>query len=233
MIPLRDENPTVRLPIVTVLLVIANVVVFVFELGRTDAQLVALLNSWGANPSALASNPFDPKLWPTVLTSMFLHAGWLHLLGNMLYLWIFGNNVEDRFGPLPFLLFYVACGAAAVAAQVALSSGSDVPLVGASGAIAGVLGAYVLLYPRARVLTLIPIIFVFEVAMIPAGFVIGFWFVLQLVQGIGGLGSGMASGVAWWAHVGGFAAGLALTVPAWFADRRGRGRRRTRSRTWR
>ncbi|MDH4139299.1 MAG: rhomboid family intramembrane serine protease [Coriobacteriia bacterium] len=233
MIPLRDQNPTARVPWITIALVATNVAVFAFEVTRTPAELGAFLSRWGAHPAALASSPGDPALWLTVLTSMFLHAGWLHLIGNMLYLWIFGNNIEDRFGPIGFIGFYLLCGAAAVAAQVTLTPGSTVPLVGASGAIAGVLGAYVLLYPRARVVTLIPIVFVFEIATVPAAFVIGFWFVLQLIQGLGSLGSQMMSGVAWWAHVGGFALGFALALPSWFADRSGRGRRKSRFATWR
>jgi membrane associated rhomboid family serine protease len=147
----------------------------------------------------------------SVVTSMFLHGGWLHLIGNMLYLWIFGNNIEDRFGRLGFLIFYLAGGVAAVVAQVAVDPTSPIPLVGASGAIAATLGAYLVLFPRARVLALVFLGFFYQLLEIPAVIVLGFWFVLQLVDGIASLGlAGAEGGVAFFAHIGGFVAGVAI-----------------------
>ncbi len=168
-------------------------------------------------------------IWLTLLSSMFLHGGIMHVLGNMLYLWIFGDNVEDAMGPLRFLVFYLLCGAVASFAQIAIGSGSSVPLVGASGAIAGVLAAYFMLFPQAKVLTIIPIFFFLRLLAVPAVFLLGFWFILQVVSGAGTLGS--ESGVAWFAHIGGFLAGLILVFPfrrrdvpvtLWNSLRRGR-----------
>jgi membrane associated rhomboid family serine protease len=150
-------------------------------------------------------------LWLTVLTAMFLHGGLMHLLGNMLYLWIFGDNVEYAMGPLRFLVFYVLCGAAAAGSQLAINPGSTVPIIGASGAIAGTLAAYFMLYPFARVLTLVPIFFFLRLISIPAVFLLGFWFVLQVISGAGSLGS--SGGVAWFAHIGGFLTGVLLVFP--------------------
>jgi len=150
-------------------------------------------------------------IWFTLLTSMFLHGSILHLLGNMLYLWIFGDNVEDAMGPVRFLLFYVSCGLVAAWAQIAIDPGSTVPMVGASGAIAGVLGAYLMLYPRSRVVTLVPIFFFLRLVAVPAVFLLGFWFLWQLIAGVGSIGS--SGGVAFFAHIGGFLAGLLLVFP--------------------
>jgi len=171
-------------------------------------------------------------IWLTLFTSMFLHGSILHVLGNMLYLWVFGDNVEDAMGPVRFLIFYLLCGTVASFSQIAVGAGSSVPLVGASGAIAGVLAAYFMLYPYARVLTIIPIFFFLRLVPIPAVFLIGFWFVLQLISGAGALGT--TTGVAWFAHIGGFLAGLLLVflfrrrgvpVTLWNTLRRGRTRR--------
>ncbi len=171
-------------------------------------------------------------IWLTLISAMFLHGSILHVLGNMLYLWIFGDNVEDAMGPVRFLIFYLLCGALASLAQIAIGPGSSVPLVGASGAIAGVLAAYFMLYPYARVLTLIPIFFFLRLVAVPAVFLLGFWFILQVISGAGSLGS--SSGVAWFAHIGGFIAGLILVFPfrrrgipvtLWQSLRRGRFRR--------
>ncbi len=231
MIPLRDDNPTRRFPIVTVLLVVANVLVFVWESTLSPAQLQALANTWAVVPSRLLADPFSPREAATVVAAMFLHGGWLHVLGNMLYLWIFGNNIEDRLGHVGFVGFYLASGVAATAAQVAMAPATDVPLLGASGAVAGVLGAYALLYPGAAVLTLIPIFFFFEIARLPALLVIGVWFLVQLGNGLGSLSPEFAQtgGVAWFAHIGGFLAGLTLILPAWAYDR---SKKRNRGRGW-
>jgi membrane associated rhomboid family serine protease len=225
--PLRDENPTSRITWMTWLLIGTNVAVFAYEvylqLTAGDAAFSAFISAWAFDPARLAASPFSPAVWFTVVSAMFLHAGWLHVGGNMLYLWIFGNNIEDRFGPWWFLGFYLTCGVIAMALQTIATGFVDVPNLGASGAVAGVLGAYVLLFPRARVLTAIFIVIFFELALIPAWVVILVWFALQLASSFASLGPAVASGgVAYFAHVGGFAAGVALTLPLWFADRRAR-----------
>ena len=155
-------------------------------------------------------------LWATLITSIFLHGGIMHVVGNMLYLWIFGDNVEDAMGPIRFLIFYLLCGLAAAFAQIAVGPGSSIPMVGASGAIAGVLAAYFMLYPHNRILTLVPLFFFLRLVSLPAVFLLGFWFVLQLINGAGSVGGG--GGVAYFAHIGGFVAGLLLVFP--FRDRR-------------
>ncbi len=226
MIPIRDENPTRRFPAVTVSLLGANVAVFVYMLTLPEPELMAFITTWALTPARLMTEPFTPAVLVTLVTAMFLHGGWLHLGSNMLYLWIFGNNVEDALGALRFLGFYLASGIIATLVHVFVQGPSEVPLLGASGAIAGVLGAYLVLFPRAHVLVLIPIIFIIELARVPAAFVIGFWFLIQLIQGVGSIAPGAAAGgVAWWAHIGGFAAGLVLVIPAWMAMRGGKRRR--------
>ena len=221
MIPLRDDNPTRRFPIVTVALIVINAVVFAYEVSLDSDALQALFSQWAFVASRFMADPGSPREIATVFSSMFMHAGWIHIGGNMLYLWIFGNNVEDRIGRLPFLAFYLLSGVAGVAAQTFVAPGSAIPTLGASGAIAGVLGAYVLLFPGASVLTLIPIIFFFEVARIPAFIVIGFWFVIQLANGAASIDPAViqSGGVAYFAHVGGFVAGVILISPVWIAER--------------
>lgn len=228
MFPLRDENPTTRITWMTWLLVGANVAVFAYEVylryAGGEAPLEVFVSRWAFDPARLAAAPTSPGVWLTVLTAMFLHAGWIHVGGNMLYLWIFGNNVEDRFGPWRFLAFYLACGVAATLAQTVATGPIDVANLGASGAVAGVLGAYLILYPRARVLTAVFIVIVVELTLVPAWVVIMVWFVIQLGAGIASIGPAAAlGGVAYVAHVGGFAAGIGLTLPVWLSDRR-RGR---------
>jgi membrane associated rhomboid family serine protease len=207
-IPLRDENPTSRLPVVTVLLIAANVAVFLLQ-GASPHGLELGAARFGAVPYNIThfrllpdAAGFPPLL--TLLTSMFLHGNLFHLLGNMLYLWIFGNNIEDRLGPVRFVLFYLACGVAASLTQVLALSDSRIPMIGASGAIAGVLGAYWMLFPRAKVMTFVFLIFYIDVVPVPAGIALGLWFVLQI------LNVGMGGGVAWFAHIGGFLMGLLL-----------------------
>jgi membrane associated rhomboid family serine protease len=217
VIPLRDANPTRGRPIVTIALILACVAVFLAELGVEadggSAALERLFRQWGLVPRDLtealggSAHALSREL-PTVVTSLFLHGGWIHLGGNMLYLWIFGNNVEDRLGRPLFLLFYLLGGVAAVAAQVAISPGSTLPLIGASGAIAATLGAYLVIYPRARILSLVFLGFFYQLIEVPALLVLGFWFVLQLIDGAASLGASSAQGgVAFFAHIGGFAAG--------------------------
>jgi membrane associated rhomboid family serine protease len=216
VIPLRDTIPTRTFPGTTVALIVANVAVFLYQLSlgeRAGASFVAL---FGAVPAAFtdAAVHAAPELPPalTVLSSMFLHGGLLHLAGNMLFLWIFGNNVEDATGHVRFLLFYLACGAVAAFAHIATHPASTVPMVGASGAISGVLGAYFLLYPKARIVTLLILGFFAQTVRIPAFFFLGFWFLLQLISSAASVGE-RGAGVAFAAHVGGFVAGLALLVP--------------------
>lgn len=223
MIPLRDDIPARRVPLVTWGLIAVNVLVFLYQLGLAPRELDALIKLRGliparySHPDLAANAGFPRDGYLSFLTSMFLHGGWLHLIANMWSLWIFGDNVEDRMGRLRFLLFYVVCGLAAGALHFFTNLDSTVPTVGASGAIAGVLGAYLVLYPRARVLTLVPIVFIPLFLEIPAVLFLLVWFGLQLLQAWMGLG-GEGGGVAWWAHVGGFATGLLLHRV--FLDRR-------------
>ncbi|MBI2994641.1 MAG: rhomboid family intramembrane serine protease [Gammaproteobacteria bacterium] len=213
MIPLHDDNPTEIYPVVTVAIIVAAVLVFLWEASLGPERIEAAVYSLGVIPAVLldrAQLPPELALVPpgaTILTSMFLHGGFMHLAGNMLYLWIFGNNVEDAMGHVRFAVFYLVCGIVAVFGQVIQNPGSEVPMIGASGAISGILGAYLLLYPHARVLVLIPIGFVMQTVRLPAGWVLGFWFVAQLVSSA--VSSGEA-GVAWFAHIGGFIAGMVL-----------------------
>ncbi|HSQ21388.1 MAG TPA: rhomboid family intramembrane serine protease [Coriobacteriia bacterium] len=227
MIPIRDENPTRRLPWLTILLIGANIAVFVYELSLGPDALQAFWTRWAIVPARFLADPFSPAELATIVTAMFMHAGWVHLIGNMLYLWIFGNNIEDRFGPLGFAVFYLASGIAASAAQMLATPASTVPNLGASGAVAGVLGAYLLLYPGASVITIIPIFVFIEVARVPAYLVIGFWFILQLGTGLASLATTApdAGGVAYFAHVGGFVAGLLMAAPVAIASRTRRRRR--------
>ena len=203
MLPIGDDNSSRRTtPVITYILIALNVLFFLVELGGGDAFIM----KWAFVPNRFLANPGADFL--TLFTSMFMHAGWLHLGGNMLYLWIFGDNVEDRFGHVGFLIFYLLCGLAATAAQLAFSLHSNIPNLGASGAIAGVLGAYILLFPKASVSVLqgqgvIPV---------PALIVIGLWFILQLFSGLGSIANTLdTGGVAFMAHIGGFVAGFVLT----------------------
>ena len=204
MFPIGDDNSTRRLvPVVTYVLVALNILVFFIELIAGDVFIV----TWSFVPSRFLASPASEFV--TIFTSMFMHGGWLHIAGNMLYLWIFGDNVEDRFGHLRFLGFYLICGVVALFTQLAFSMESIIPILGASGAIAGVLGAYVLLFPRRRVIVLLG----FLVVPLPALAVIGFWMVLQFFNGIGSIiYSADTGGVAYMAHIGGFIAGMALAV---------------------
>jgi membrane associated rhomboid family serine protease len=211
MLPIGDDDTARRtVPLVTYALIALNVLFFVVELIGGDA----FIEKWAFVPSRFLANPFGDSL--TLFTSMFMHAGWLHLGGNMLYLWIFGDNVEDRFGHIKFIIFYLLCGLAATFAQLAFSIGSNVPNLGASGAIAGVLGAYILLFPQSKVKVLLGR----QVTQVSALIVIGIWIVLQFFSGIGSItDTAQTGGVAYMAHIGGFVAGFALTFL--FRGRRG------------
>jgi membrane associated rhomboid family serine protease len=220
VIPLYDRNPTRRFPIVTVSLIVACFIVFVYELSLTmggggDAALATFFDSWGAVPSkitaSLDAGDYFSQATLGIVTSIFLHGGWLHILGNMLYLWIFGNNVEDRLGRLGFLLFYLVGGIVAALAQVVIDPSSSAPLVGASGAIAAALGAYLILFPGARILSLVFLGFFYQLLNVPALIILGFWFVLQLISGFASFGVDSAQGgVAFFAHIGGFAFGMVI-----------------------
>jgi membrane associated rhomboid family serine protease len=223
MLPLTDHNPRRTFPIVNLLLIALNVLAFLWELSLGRSLEAALMNI-----------AFIPKLfWVNgywlndvirIMVSMFLHGGLLHIGSNMLYLWIFGDNVEDRLGHFRYLVFYIACGFLATLGHAFFSPQSSVPAIGASGAIAGVLGAYLILFPRAQVTTLIPIFFFITVREIPAVVLLGLWFVLQLFSGVGSLGvpgSQDMGGVAYFAHIGGFVAGMVLIVVMGGTRRRG------------
>ncbi|UCF09552.1 MAG: rhomboid family intramembrane serine protease [Candidatus Bipolaricaulota bacterium] len=244
MIPLRDYRRSRTFPVVTVALVIVNLLVFSFQLTRSDRVAVvidlrpwedagvsfldgaldhrsmgavtqrdAFILAYGLVPGEFLRGVDLPPLipipiWLTLLSMMFLHGGLLHVLGNLLYLWIFGDNVEDAMGHVRFLVFYLVCGALAAFAQIAIGPSSGTPLIGASGAIAGVLAAYLMLFPHSRVLTLIPIFFFLRLTAIPAVVLLGLWFLFQVLSGVSSIG--VATGVAWFAHIGGFVAGAFL-----------------------
>jgi membrane associated rhomboid family serine protease len=209
MIPLYDTVRTRKFPIVNILLIVANVLVFLYELQLGSSALQHFIVNWGLIPARLTGEP--AAAWITVFTSMFMHGGWLHLIGNMWFLYIFGDNVEGRMGGARYLLFYLLSGVAAALLQTFIVPTSQVPTIGASGAIAGVLGAYLISFPRARIASLVPILFIFTIIEIPAAIFLILWFVLQIYSGLFSVGAN-ASGIAWWAHIGGFVFGmLAIT----------------------
>ncbi|TKJ31345.1 MAG: rhomboid family intramembrane serine protease [Chloroflexi bacterium B3_Chlor] len=213
MIPLGDSVPSERTPFVTYTFIALNVMVFFFELVMGPAA-DDLIYAWGTVPADIIGWQRDPWVLSTLVTSIFLHGGWLHLIGNMVYLGIFGDNVEGIMGHKRYLAFYLICGVVANLAQVFIVPTSVIPGVGASGAIAGVLAAYLLCFPRARVFVGIPLLIYMEVITLPAVIVLGFWFVVQLFSGVAMIGlssEATMGGVAWWAHIGGFVAGLILT----------------------
>jgi len=204
MIPLRDVIPSRTTPVVTVAFIVLNALVFLYEFSLGD-QVNEFILAYGLIPAAFS--------WITVLTSMFVHGGWLHFGGNMLYLWIFGDNVEDRMGHGRFVVFYLLCGAAAAFVQTIMQPNSTIPMVGASGAIAGVMGAYFVMYPHSRIVTLLPIFIFIQIIEVPAILFLGIWFVMQFLSGVGSIATAAtrepAGGVAFWAHIAGFVAGLA------------------------
>lgn len=215
MIPLKDDNPTEIKPIVTIGFIVTCVLVFLHQVSLPPKLGEIFVYQFGAIPAVVFGNAdLPPELvavpaYGSLMTSMFLHGGWMHLIGNMLYLWIFGNNIEDVMGHVKFVVFYVACGILAALSHAVIDTGSAVPMIGASGAISGVLGAYLLLYPHARVLVLIPFGFFSQVIYVPAGIVLGLYFIMQLVSGGMSIGH-EGGGVAFFAHIGGFVAGMAL-----------------------
>jgi membrane associated rhomboid family serine protease len=227
MFPLRDDNPTLALSLVTLAFIVLNAAVWVLLQGMgTEPGLSASVCDYGLIPARVlglarpgARVELGPGVacvigavgggWLTVLSSMFMHGSWFHIIGNMWFLWVFGNNVEDSMGHARFALFYLICGVAAAAAQTMVNPSSNIPMVGASGAIGGVMGAYAILYPHARVHTLIFLGFYARMIIVPAWVMLGYWFVLQILSGLPSVGSD-SGGVAFWAHVGGFAAGVVL-----------------------
>jgi len=214
MFPLRDHNPTGKIPYATYLLMVMNIAIFAaYWSSLEDTRvIIAFFDAWAFTPALFSSGENSIGL----VTSMFLHGGIMHLAGNMLFLWIFGDNMEEQFGSVGFLVFYFACGIAATLAHWMSVPNSAVPLVGASGAIAGVMGGYLLLFPKAKVDILFIFVIFFRIFSVPAWVMLGVWFGLQLLSGIGSSSSG--AGVAYWAHAGGFVIGLILTLPLWFKN---------------
>jgi membrane associated rhomboid family serine protease len=227
MFPIRDENPTVHPPVATVIIIVCNALVWIVLQGfGTEPALAKSICLHGLVPGDLLGTATGLQLplgqglvcvydgasgWTSIVSSMFMHGSWLHIIGNMWFLWIFGDNVEDAMGSVRFAVFYLLCGCAAAATQIAVNPASVVPMVGASGAIGGVMGAYALLYPRAHIHMFIFLGFYMTTLAVPAVFMLGYWFILQLVSGLPRLG-GDVGGVAFWAHVGGFVAGLVLVL---------------------
>ncbi len=208
MIPLRDTIPASRFPVITTCIIGVNVLVFLFEISLSDRALNAFFYTWGIIPYQFTHARLTPN-YLTVLSSIFLHGGWMHMIGNMWSLWIFGDNVEDRMGRRGFVMFYLLSGVAAGALHILTNPGSRVPTVGASGAIAGVMGAYLWLFPQATVVTLVPIFVFLQIVELPAILFLGLWFVSNLFSGLGSLAAQSdAGGIAWWAHIGGFLVGI-------------------------
>lgn len=230
MFPLHDENLTLRFPVTTAAIIALNALVWMFLQGFGGQPALSIsLCDWGLIPADLLGTAIPGTRVPlsqqlvcvldgeghpvSALTSMFMHGGWFHILGNMWFLWVFGDNVEDVMGRVRFAVFYVLCGLAAAAAQVATDATSTVPMVGASGAIGGVMGAYALLFPRVHVHTFIFLGFYMTTIAVPAVFMLGYWFLIQLLSGLPALAGGAMGGVAFWAHIGGFLAGILLVRP--------------------
>ncbi len=218
MVPLRDDNPISTTPIITYGIIVLNITVFVFQTGLPIAELESFFDSWAIVPAQLTASfhadPPTPSLeWATLLTSQFLHGGLLHLAGNLLFLWVFGNNIEDRMGHFRFLMFYLGCGMVAGLIQWFFDPYSDLPMIGASGAVAGIMGGYAVRFPKAQIITLIPLPFFFTTVQIPALFFLGFWFIQQALFSLFALSQNMnvsSTGIAYWAHSGGFLVGMIL-----------------------
>jgi membrane associated rhomboid family serine protease len=206
MIPLYDDNPTRRQALVVYALIAINVMIFLHQISLSSPQLIQFLRAWAVIPREFFAFPNREVI--TLLSSQFLHGGWLHLIGNMWFLWIFGNNVEDRLGGVKFLIFYLICGAIAAITQSVFSPSSGIPLIGASGAIAGVMGAYIVRFPRAEIITLVPIFIILTTIRIPALFFLGIWLVGQTVYAA--MSNPGQPGVAYLAHISGFVAGIIL-----------------------
>ncbi|MCL4456121.1 MAG: rhomboid family intramembrane serine protease [Nitrospirae bacterium] len=220
MIPFKDDNPTQTFPFVTISLIVINCIVFIWELS-SPAGIQKIAYFYGAIPHSLISfESVQPvPVAASIFTSIFLHGGFFHLAGNMLYLWIFGNNIEDSVGHFKFFIFYLLSGIIAAYSHALTDAHSTIPMIGASGAVSGILGAYILLFPHARVSTLLFFGFFWQIVRIPAVFVIGFWIVIQVINGLLSKGMLNQGGVAWFAHIGGFLAGL-ITIKLWLPRKR-------------
>ena len=219
MIPLRAENPRHGFAWVNALLIVVNILVFIYQVTLPPKASMSLVNNFGVVPAraerAVAHPGAGVAITATSLvTSMFLHGGILHLLGNMLFLWVFGGSVEDRLGHKGYFIFYMLCGIGAGITHILANWGSRLPSVGASGAISGVMGAYIVLYPFSRILTLVPLLFFFFTVRLPALLMLGYWFAIQFLSGLSTLGEANQGGVAWWAHIGGFLLGAVVAVAA-------------------
>lgn len=219
MVPLNDDNPTRITPYITYIFITINVLVFFHQLSLSQPQLNSFFQLYAVVPEQLTASFNGISVgqpvpeWLTLISSQFLHGGFMHIGGNMLFLWVFGNNIEDRLGHFRYVIFYLTCGALAALAQWFFSMQSGVPSLGASGAIAGVMGAYIIRFPRARILTLVPLGFFITTIRIPAVFFLGFWFVQQAISGVASLGVTSdieTGGIAYWAHAGGFVFGVLL-----------------------
>ena len=208
MLPLYDTVRSRIFPLINLTLVLANVLAFLYELQLDPAVLEEFIFTWGLIPAQLVSDP--SSTWTNIFSSMFLHGSWFHIISNMWVLLIFGDNVEARMGGIRYLIFYLLSGVAAGLLQTYILPTSLVPMIGASGAVAGVLGAYLILFPRSRIASLVPILFIFTIVEIPAVLFLIFWFASQLYSGLGTIQGGGESGIAWWAHIGGFAFGVIM-----------------------
>lgn len=218
MFPLYDTARSRKFPIINLTLIVANILAFLYELQMRPDALQQFLSTWGLVPARLLADP--THTWNTIYSSMFLHGGWFHIINNMWVLFIFGDNVEARMGGMKYLIFYLLSGTAAGLLQTYILPSSQVPMIGASGAVAGVLGAYFILFPRSRVASLVPILFIFTVVEIPAFIYLLFWFLSQLYSGLFAIQGSGGSGIAWWAHIGGFLFGLFMSFV--FANRQPR-----------
>ncbi len=221
MIPLKSDNPRTSPAVVTLVLITLNILIFLYQFSLGPKAGQRLVNAYGliparaellVTPAAHGKPTTLPQVLLPLVTSMFLHGGWLHVLGNMLFLWVFGGSVEDRLGHFSYFFFYMVCGVGSGLFDTIVSWGSKIPTIGASGAISGVMGAYIVLFPKTRILTLIPIFIIFWTVRLPAFLLLGYWFVLQFLSGVGSLGVTDQGGVAWWAHVGGFLLGGLLVL---------------------
>ncbi|MGZ9165701.1 MAG: rhomboid family intramembrane serine protease [Anaerolineales bacterium] len=208
MFPLYDTVRSRRFPAINLLLIVINVLAFLYEIQMDPSALKEFVFEWGLIPARLLSDP--SSAWRTIFTSMFLHGGWFHIINNMWVLFIFGDNVEARMGGIRYLIFYLLSGVAAVFLQTYILPSSAVPMIGASGAVAGVLGAYLILFPQSRIASLVPILFIFTIIEIPAMIFLLFWFASQLYSGLFAIQGSSGSGIAWWAHVGGFLFGMIM-----------------------
>ncbi|NWF75870.1 MAG: rhomboid family intramembrane serine protease [Nitrospirae bacterium] len=219
MIPYKDDNPTYRIPVITIIIIVLNILAFFLQMAYPSG-FKEVAYAYGAIPHSIltfeSTQPIHPAA--TIFTSMFMHGGLFHLGGNMLYLWIFGNNIEDKLGHIRFVIFYIVCGIFSAYAHAISNANSTIPMIGASGAVSGILGAYLLLFPRANIHTLIFLGFFITTVRIPALIVIGFWAIIQFINGLISTGLNEAGGVAWFAHIGGFLMGL-LTVKLWLPRR--------------